>query len=130
MTEEYVATNPVDTGGSWGMPDKDEVYPAALEVFATEPAIDVVVSRFTIPRTGELGRLNQRIEEMEAARTAHPDRLFAVICRTTDQWCLEWEAAVRAKHIPFLQGYGRGPRALGRLAAYSRAMHGAQLIHS
>lgn len=121
---EYVATNPVDTGGSWGMPDKDRVYPAALEIFASEPNIDVVVSRYTIPRSGELGRLNNRIEEMQAARAAHPDRLFVVLSRTTDQWSPEWEAAVREHQIPFLQGYGRGPRALARLAEYSRFVHG------
>jgi acetate---CoA ligase (ADP-forming) len=127
MHGEYVASNPVDTGGSWGMPSKDEVYPAALEIFASEPTIDVIVSRYTIPRAGELGRLNQRIDEMQAARAAHPDKFFAVISRTTGPWCPEWEDAVRENGIPFLQGYGRGPRALGRLAEYSRAVHGVAL---
>jgi acyl-CoA synthetase (NDP forming) len=125
MHGEYVATNPVDTGGSWGMPDKDEVYPAALEIFASEPTIDIVVSRYTIPRAGELGRLGKRIEEMQSARAVYPDRLFVVVSRTADQWSPEWETTVWANHIPFLQGYGRGPRALGRLAEYSRFVHGA-----
>ncbi|MEA2639876.1 MAG: hypothetical protein QOF51_1270 [Chloroflexota bacterium] len=124
LENRYPATNPLDSGGSWGMPDKDQVYPAALEVFASEPAIDVVVSRYTIPRVGELGRLSNRIEELQAARTAHPDRLFVVLSRTTDQWCPGWGEAVHTHHIPFLQGYGRGPRALGRLAMYSRFVHG------
>jgi acetate---CoA ligase (ADP-forming) len=124
MKGEYPATNPLDSGGSWSGADKDVVYPAALEVFATEPEIDVVVSRYTIPRAGSLGKLGQRIEEMQAAREAHPDRLFVVLSRTSDQWSPEWEAAVREHQIPFLQGYGRGPRALGRLAAYSRFVHG------
>lgn len=121
---EYVATNPVDTGGAWQMPDKARVYPAALDIFASEPTIDVVVSRYSIPRSGELGRLKDRVAEMQSASEKHPDRLFVVLSRTTDQWCPEWEEAVRAHHIPFLQGYGRGPRALGRLAEYSRFVHG------
>jgi hypothetical protein len=123
---EYVATNPVDTGGSWGGEDKDRVYPDALEIFANEPNIDIVVSRYTIPRSGsELGVLGKRIKEMQAARAAHPDKLFVVLGRTTDPWSHEWEAAVRENQIPFLQGYGRGPQALGRLAQYSRYIHGA-----
>lgn len=122
---EYVATNPVDTGGAWGMPDKARVYPAALEIFASEPDIDVVVSRYSVPRSGqELGPYKERIGEMQAAREKHPGRLFVVLSRTTDAWSEEWEEAVRANHIPFLQGYGRGPRALGKLAEYSRFVHG------
>ena len=81
------------------------------------------MSRYSIPRVGELGRLSQRIDEMRAARDAHPDRLFVVLSRTSDHWCPGWEEAVREHRIPFLQGYGRGPRALGRLAAYSRFVH-------
>jgi acetate---CoA ligase (ADP-forming) len=123
MEDQYPATNPADTGGSWGQADKDQVYPAALEIFASEPDIDVVVSRYTIPRVGELGRLRNRIDEMQTAREAHPDRLFVVLSRTSDHWCAEWEDAVRDQGIPFLQGYGRGPRALGRLAEYSRLVH-------
>ncbi len=123
---EYVATNPVDTGGSWGMEEKARVYPDALEIFANEPDMDIVVSRYTIPRSGsELGPLSKRIQEMQAARAAHPDKLFVVLSRTTDPWSQEWEAAVRENQIPFLQGYGRGPDALGRLAEYSRFVHGA-----
>src|SRR5437588_11461935 len=118
---EYVATNPVDSGGSWGMPDKERVYPAALDIFASEPDIDIVVSRYSVPRNGqELGPYTERIAEMQAAREKHPDRLFVVLSRTTDAWSEQWEEAVRVNHIPFLQGYGRGPRALGRLAEYSR----------
>jgi acetyltransferase len=119
------ATNPVDTGGGWSDADKKDVYPVALEVLASEPDIDVVVSRYTIPRAGDLGALNARVDEMEAARAAHPDRLFVVLSRTTDQWSPEWEANLRDRHIAFLQGYGRGPRALAHLAAYSRFVHGS-----
>ena len=124
MHDEYPATNPLDSGGGWADADKAEVYPAALEVFATEPDIDVVISRYTIPQSGELGALTQRIAEMEAARAAHPERLFVVLSRTTDRWAPSWEDAVRSHRIPFLQGYGRGPRALAHLAAYSRFLHG------
>jgi len=126
MKGEYPATNPVDTGGSWGAPDKEEVYPAVLEIFASEPSIDIVVSRYTIARDGELGRLRDRVEDLKAAREAHPDRLFAVLSRTSDKWSPEWEELVWDSRIPFLQGYGRGPRALGRLAEYSRFVHAAE----
>src|SRR5207248_2359245 len=53
-------------------------------------------------------------------------KLFVVLGRTTDPWSLEWEAAVREQKVPFLQGYGRGPQALGRLARYSRFVHGVK----
>jgi hypothetical protein len=86
----------------------------------------VGVSRYTSPREGELGRLRDRVEDMKAARAAHPDRLFAVLGRTSDKWSPEWEELVWKDRIPFLQGYGRGPRALGRLAEYSRFAHGAR----
>lgn len=124
LEDDILATNPIDSGGSWSGPDKPTVYPVALSAFASEPDVDVVVSRFTIPRTGELGTLRDRIAELEAARAAHPDRLFAVLSRTSDQYCQEWETVVRERGITFLQGYGRGLRALGRLAQYSRVVHG------
>jgi acyl-CoA synthetase (NDP forming) len=124
IPDEIKATNPIDTGGSWADPDKAQVFPATLSAFASQPEVDVIVSRFTIPRTGELGPLRARITELEAAQAAHPDRLFPVLSRTSDQYCEEWEAVVRARRIPFLQGYGRGLRALGLMAEYSRALHG------
>jgi acyl-CoA synthetase (NDP forming) len=125
LPEETYPTNPIDTGGSWVQPDKSEVFPATLSVFASESDVDVVVSRFTIPRTGELGVLRERIAELEAARSAHPDRLFPVLSRTCGQYCDEWETVIRERRIPFLQGYGRGLRALGLMAEYSRAVHGS-----
>jgi acyl-CoA synthetase (NDP forming) len=121
--EDIYPTNPIDTGGSWVQADKAEVYPATMEAFANQPDFDVIVSRYTIPRMGSLGVLKNRIAEMEAARAAHPDRLFVVLSRTSDQYSPEWEQVVREKRIPFLQGYGRGLRALGRLAEYSLAVH-------
>jgi acyl-CoA synthetase (NDP forming) len=124
LPEDTYPTNPIDTGGSWGDADKAEVYPLTLEAFASQPDVDVVVSRYTIPRTGELGVLNQRLAEWEAARAAHPDRLFPVLSRTCDQYCEEWERAVRERRIPFVRGYGRGMRALGLMGEYSRAIHG------
>ncbi len=124
LPEDTYRTNPIDTGGSWVQPDKAEVYPATLEVFATEPDVDIVVSRYTIPRTGGLRILTDRLAELETARAAHPDRLFPVLSRTCDQFCDEWEAVIRERRIPFLQGYGRGLRALGLMAQYSRFIHG------
>lgn len=117
-------SNPMDTGGSWGEPVKAQVYPIVLEAFASQPDVDIVLSRYTVPRTGEMGPLNQRLDEMEAARTAHPDRLFGILSRTSDQFCDEWAEVIRERHIPFVQGYGRGLRAIARLAEYSRAVHG------
>ncbi|HZT05598.1 MAG TPA: CoA-binding protein [Chloroflexota bacterium] len=127
LPEDTYPTNPIDTGGSWVQPDKAVVYPLTLDVFASEPAVDVIVSRYTIPRTGELGVLRDRLAELDAARAAHPDRLFPVLSRTCDQFCEEWEQVVRERRIPFLQGYGRGMRALGLLAEYSRFVHGPAL---
>jgi acyl-CoA synthetase (NDP forming) len=117
-------TNPIDTEGWWGDPTKPQVYPLLLETFGSEPEFDVIVSRFTIPRAGPLGPLEARLAEMDAARQSHPDRLFAVLSRTSDQFSNAWLSAIRGRQIAFLQGYGRGLRAIGRLAEYSRAVHG------
>ncbi len=117
-------SNPLDTGGSWADPTKPLVYPLTLETFGAEPDFDVIISRFTVPRTGSLGSIGERLEEMEAARQSFPDKLFAVLARTSDQFSDEWAQAVRERRIAFLQGYGRGLRALGRLGEYSRKVHG------
>jgi acetate---CoA ligase (ADP-forming) len=117
-------TNPIDIEGWWGDTSMPEVYPLLLETFGSEPDFDVIISRFTTPRAGGLGPLTARLAEMEAARKQHPDRLFAALSRTSDQFSDAWLAAIRDRQITFLQGYGRGLRAVGRLAEYSRAFHG------
>ena len=118
------ATNPIDTGGSWGDANKKDIYPACLEAFASEPGIDIVVSRYTIPQSGELGALQDRLRELELARAAHPDRFFPILSRTSVQFSPTWLDAVVEQRLAFLQGYGRGLRALGCLVKYSRAVHG------
>jgi len=118
------ATNPIDTGGSWGDANKKDIYPACLEAFASEPGIDIVVSRYTIPQSGELGALQNRLRELELARAAHPDRFFPILSRTSVQFSPTWLNAVVEQRLAFLQGYGRGLRALGCLVEYSRAVHG------
>jgi len=60
------------------------VYPLLLEAFASEPEVDVIISRYTIPRSRRLGALDSRLAELETARRNHPDRLFAVLSRTSD----------------------------------------------
>jgi acetyltransferase len=124
LPHDIYTTNPIDTGGWWSDPTKAQIYPLLLETFGSEPEFDVIISRFTIPRAGALGPLEARLAEMEAAREAHPDRLFVVLSRTSDQFSDAWLTAVRERHIAFVQGYGRGLRALGRLAEYSRAVYG------
>jgi acetyltransferase len=96
------------------------IYPLALDTLALQSDIDVVVSRYTLPRDGPLGSLRHRLSELQAARAAHPDRLYAVLSRTSDRFSDEWAAATGEEEVVFLQGYGRGMRALGSLGAYSR----------
>jgi acyl-CoA synthetase (NDP forming) len=96
------------------------LYPLALDTLAEQPDVDVIVSRYTVPRDGPLGALEQRLPEMLTARVAHPDRLYAVLSRTSDRFSDEWATAVGEHGVVFLQGYARGMRALGSLAAYSR----------
>jgi len=124
LPSDTFPTNPIDTGGSWGDLDKAEVYPATMDIFASQPDVDIVVSRYTIPRSGELGVLNQRLAELDVARKAHPDLLFPVLSRTCDQFAEEWETAIREQKIPFVRGYGRGLRSLRLLSDYSRVVHG------
>lgn len=115
-----VVSNPLDTTGNWNSPWIDALYPAALEAFATQPDIDLIVSRFGIPRTGPLGFMEKRLAELLAARERHPDTLFPILTRTSDQFTDEWTRRIAQHDLCFLLGYGRGMRALGRLAAYSR----------
>ncbi len=114
------ASNPLDSGLNWVSPDKDVLYPLVLRTFAGEPDLDVIVSSFTPPRVGELGPLRRRVDELLAARAAHPDRLFAVLSRASDQFTPEWTRTIVDENLVYLEGYGRGLRALGRMAAYSR----------
>jgi acetyltransferase len=120
-------TNPLDTLGSWGDATKPTIYPIVLETFASEPEVDVILSRYTVPRTGELGPLAARLSELDAARAAHPDRLFGILSRTSDQFADAWLDAVRERNLAFLQGYGRGLKAVAKLANYSRAVHGTNI---
>lgn len=117
------ASNPLDTGLAWGAPAMDQIYPLALQTFASQPDIDVVISRFTIPPSGGLGSVRKRLDEMLAARAAHPDGLFVVLSRTADRFSDEWARAIEEHDVLFLQGYGRGLRALGQLAEYTRRLH-------
>jgi acyl-CoA synthetase (NDP forming) len=123
LPEVVGVTNPLDTTGHWGSPFLDALYPLALRVFATEPNVEIVVSRYTIPRSGSIGPLRQRLDELAAARVAHPDVLFVVLGRNADQVSEEWARVVRDEGVIFLRGYGRGMQALGRLIAYSRRLH-------
>ncbi|MDE3192601.1 MAG: acetate--CoA ligase family protein [Chloroflexota bacterium] len=112
--------NPLDTGLTWGGADMERLYPRALDALASEDAIDVVVSRFTIPADGPLGPIRARVDEMIAAREAHPDRLFVVLSRTCDRFSDEWRRVLADDRVLFVQGYGRGLASLGALARYSR----------
>ncbi len=120
LEEHMTPGNPLDTAGSWGQPKMAELFPLALRLFARQEDVDIVVSRYTIPRTGPLGSLVERTQELVAAREAHPDRLFAVLSRTSDQFTEEWGRTLRETGLTFLQGYGRGMWALGRLGWYSK----------
>jgi acetate---CoA ligase (ADP-forming) len=122
LPDGFYPTNPVDSGGAWADADKKDFYPVGLDVFASEPDVDMVIT-VSLSRTGELSALNDRLADLDRARAAHPDRFFAVFSRTSDQVSDAWLQAAREHHLSFLPGYGRGMRALGRLAAYSRAYH-------
>lgn len=123
LPDNVEPSNPLDTGGaSWSAPEMAQLYPAVLDALAAQPDLDVIVSRFTVPRAGGIESIAPRLEEMKAARARHPDRLFAVLSRTSDQFSPAWGDAIAADNLVFLQGYGKGPRALGYLAHYSRRL--------
>jgi acyl-CoA synthetase (NDP forming) len=123
LSPGFHATNPVDLGGSWSDADKKDVYPVCLDVFASEPGIDIVITD-SLSRVGEVPERGDRLADLYAARKAHPDRFFGVLSRTSDQVSDSWAQEIRDGELAFLHGYGRGIRALGRLAEYSRALHG------
>jgi acyl-CoA synthetase (NDP forming) len=120
LNPEVEVSNPLDTTGNWNSPWIPQVYPAAMRAYAQQPDVDIIVSRYCGPRTGEIGVLRERLDELAAARAEYPHILHTTFSRTSDQVCEEWLDAVREYNVLFLQGYARGFRALGRLAAYSR----------
>lgn len=120
-TQDFLSVhNPVDTGFLWINPAMGTVYPAALKAFGSQDDMDIVVSRYIVPPDTPLGALNDRLDELEMARAAHPDRLFVVASPTSNQFHPEWRAALAERSIAFVPGFGRAFRALGKLAAYSR----------
>lgn len=120
LPAEVHASNPLDTTGNWQSPWIDALYPVVLRALADEPGIDMIVSRFGVPTQGDLGVIRQRLDTLLEARAARPDPLYVVLSRTANQFSAEWTAAIWEHDLPAVQGYGRGLRALGRLAAYSR----------
>ncbi len=113
-------TNPLDTGLTWSGSDMAAAFPPTLDALAAEPEVDIVLARFTVPREGPIGPLKERVADLVRARQAHPDRLFGVLSRTSDRFSDEWGALVADEGLVFLQGYGRGMQALGKLVWYSR----------
>jgi acetate---CoA ligase (ADP-forming) len=113
-------SNPLDTGILWTNPAMGNIYPAALDAFASQPNVDIIASRFIIPTDTGLGGLNDRLAELDAARRAHPDRLFVVLSPTSSHYHAEWKAAVIRYGLPFVPGFARAISTLGKLAKYSR----------
>jgi acyl-CoA synthetase (NDP forming) len=115
-------SNPLDTGILWISQEMATLYPVALKAFATQPDIDVVVSRYIVPPVGDIGPLRERLGDLRQARQEHEDRLFVVLSPTSDRYSSEWAEAIKEFEFPFLQGLNRGLSALGKLAHYSRAL--------
>jgi acyl-CoA synthetase (NDP forming) len=121
VLQSYLApANPVDTGLLWTNPAMGAVYPHALQAFASQDDIDMVVSRFIVPPDGELGALHERLAELDAARKNNPDRFFVVLSPTSNRYVDEWRAALAQHELVFVPGFRRAFSALGKLADYSR----------
>ena len=71
-------SNPLDTGLTWNGSAMDPFYARGLRLLAADPSVDVVLSRYTVPREGSLGPLRARVEELKEVRAEYPDRLFGV----------------------------------------------------
>jgi acetyl-CoA synthetase (ADP-forming) len=82
--------------------------------------MDIIASRFIVPSDTGLGGLNDRLAELDAARRAHPDRLFVVLSPTSNHYHPEWKSALIRYSLPFVPGFARAISALGKLAKYSR----------
>lgn len=123
--QEFLSVrNPLDTGMLWTNPAMGSIYPPALEAFGSQADIDIVLSRFIVPSDLPLGTLNDRLQELEAARRAHPDKLFVTASPTSGPYHPEWKAALQRYSLPFIPGFSRVISALGKLAQYSRAIRG------
>lgn len=116
--------NPVDLAMGWGSSEMDRAYPAVLDAFADDPAIDVVVSRLSVPRTGEASTAKRRLAQLaeRASGDATEGTAFAIVSRTSGGVSEDWIAAVADAGVPFLQGYHKGTEALALLAGYSAAL--------
>lgn len=116
--------NPVDLAMGWGSSEMDRAYPAVLDAFADDPTIDVVVSRLSVPRTGEASTAKRRLAQLaeRASGDATEGTAFAIVSRTSGGVSEDWIAAVADAGVPFLQGYHKGTEALALLAGYSAAL--------
>lgn len=120
MQEFLHVANPIDIGYLWTNPAMGAIYPPALDAFAGQDDIDIVVSRYIVPPEEAMGTLHDRLAELDAARKAHPDRLFVVVSPTSNQYQPEWKEALTRYRLPFVPGFNRAFSALGKLAGYSR----------
>jgi acyl-CoA synthetase (NDP forming) len=120
MQDFLHVANPIDIGYLWTNPAMGAIYPPALDAFARQDDIDIIVSRYIVPPEEAMGALNDRLAELDAARKAHPDRLFVVASPTSNQYQPEWRTALAHYGLPFVPGFKRAFSALGKLADYSR----------
>lgn len=126
MQEFLHVANPIDIGYLWTNPAMGAIYPHALDAFARQDDIDIVVSRYIVPPEEAMGALHDRLAELDVARKAHPDRFFVVASPTSNQYQVEWKAALAQYGLPFVPGFNRAFSALGKLADYSRRIRAYQ----
>jgi acyl-CoA synthetase (NDP forming) len=112
-----VVRNPVDLAMGWQTEAMETAHPTALRTLANEPEIDIVVSRLSVPESGALGPIADRLTEIQDV-AAESETVFAVVSRASGCVSEEWTSAVSETEVPFLQEYHKATETLEKLHAY------------
>lgn len=122
MPEGASAANPLDLVLPWNAPGSLELHRDCLDLLGRSQALDVVLSRVTVPAGGSSGSALEHRAEMVAAQAHHPDKLFVLLGRTSAAMPEDWREVLAEPTVPYLQGYRRGLAAIGALMGYRRAL--------
>lgn len=122
MPEGTEAVNPLDLVLPWNAPGSLELHRSCLDILGKSEAVDIIVSRVTVPMSGSSEAALAHRSEMVEAQGRFPDKLFLMLGRTSAMMPEDWRAILSEPTVPYLQEYRRGLAAIGSLVQYRRIL--------
>jgi hypothetical protein len=80
-----------------------------------DPNLDIVISRFTVPRSGDVGAAKDRLDELLNV-SYMSDKANLTLSRSSGRVSSNWISLVEHTDIPFLKEYHKGALAVDHLA--------------